>query len=294
MTWLLRRFLCASVERPFIVLWICVLMSSFGCASLTAPSLSMPSNDRDWRPEYATLSTAEFDADSVHVKNIRNCSYLSEDVYVVDHYDKTFDLNRLTGVDFIVVPFKLVPSLAHTMLSFEFDGDSKEGSSGKEYLAVSVEARMEKGEAYSPFKGSARQFEIMYVVADERDVIRLRTEHRDVDVYVHRVRARQEQVRKLFVHVLTRANQLAEHPEFYDTITNNCTNNIVRHINTLRPGRIPWDPRAVLPGLSDQLAYDLGLLDTSRPFSDLKREAHVNAAAHQAANRPDFSTAIRR
>lgn len=289
-----------------ILLSLC-LISSWGCASLSAPSLGMPSNDRDWRPELATLATAEFDGDLVHVKNIRNCSYLTEDVYVVDHYDKTFDLNRLTGVDFIIVPFNLVPSLAHTMLSFEFDAPSSTDADpssprspqtspalDKEYVAVSAEARLERGESYSPLKGSARQFEMMYVIADERDVLRLRTEHRKVDVYVHRVRADPQRVRNLFVHVLERANQLADRPEFYDTITNNCTNNIVRHINTLRPGRIPWDPRMVLPGMSDQLAYELGLLDTTRSFSELKREAHINAAARRAAHLPDFSMAIRR
>ena len=257
----------------------------------------------------ATLATADFDGDLVHIKNIRNCSYFKEDVYVVDHYDRTYDLNRVTGVDFIVVPFKMAPSLAHTMLSFEFETDDEANPNPssnlssnpsnphgvrKEHLAVSVEARLEKGESYTPIKGAARQFELMYVVADERDVLRLRTEHRKVDVYVHRVRTTPERAKALLVDVLQRVNQLAEEPEFYDTFNNNCTNNIVRHINKLHPGRIPWDPRAVLPGLSDQLAYDLGLLDTSRPFSELKRDAHINAAAHRAANLPGFSAAIRR
>ena len=292
----LRRF-----PRPFggrgYFLAVFVVILGGGCRALPTSQIPLPSNDRDWRPELATLATAEFDGDKVAVSNIRNCSYFSEDVYVVDHYDKTFDMNRLRGVDFIVVPFKMAPSLAHTMLSFEFESDQVDAASGEpktEHLAVSVEARLENGETYSPLKGTAKQFELQYVVADERDVLQLRTEHRDVDVFVYRVKAPPAKVRELFMDVMGRTNQLARKPEFYDTISNNCTNNIVRHINKLNPGRVPWDPRLALPGMSDQFAYDLGLLDTSKPFAELKREAHINAVAKRAKNATDFSSAIRR
>ncbi|MCA9177000.1 MAG: DUF4105 domain-containing protein [Planctomycetales bacterium] len=291
----------------FLAVWVvaCVCGLS-GCRAIQSPQLELPSNQRDWRPELATLATAEFhDDETITVRNIRNCSYFTEDIYVVNHYDKTFDLNRIRAVDFIVVPFKLTPSLAHTMLSFEFAGDDSPATptsssplgpiAGKtEHLAVSVEARLENNESYSPIKGKSKQFELMYVVADERDVLRLRTEHRDVDVYVYRIRTSPERVRNLFVDVMQRANHIAENPEFYDTISNNCTNNIVRHINKLHPGRVPWDPRTLLPGLSDRLAYDLGLLDTSKPFDELKQAAHINEAAKRAANLPEFSDVIRR
>jgi hypothetical protein len=146
---------------------------------------------------------------------------LSENDYIVRHYDKTFDLNRLDSVDFLVVPFKEAPNLAHTMLSFGFGGN--------DYLVVSVEARMEEGQSYSPVKGLMRQYELMYVVADERDVIPLRTKHRDVDVYLYRTRATPEQARMLLVDMMARVNKLAFEPEFYDTFTNNCTTNIVPH-----------------------------------------------------------------
>jgi hypothetical protein len=261
------------------------MLAAAGCASVTGG----PSNHRDWRPEFAVLAEAEVDGEQVTVKNIRNCSYLSEDVYVVDHYDKTFDLDQLQSVDYIVVPFKEAPALAHTLLSFGFQGPD-----GDQYVAVSVEARLENNESYSPLTGAAQKFELMYVVADERDVLRLRTEFRDVDVYVYRVRATPQQVRSLFLDVMQRVNRLARKPEFYDTLSNNCTNNIVRHINKLRPGRVPWDPRITFPGLSDQLAYDLGLLDITVPFAELKQRAHINAAAKQAAALPDFSNRIRR
>jgi len=249
-------------------------------------SLKTPSNDRDWLPGLDVLATADFHGSTVNVKNIRNCHYLTETDYVLDYYDKQFDLMKLTTVDFIVVPFKDTPSLAHTMLSFGFDN--------KDYLVISVEARLENGEKYSPLKGATQEHELMYVVGDERDLIQLRTEHRDVDVYVYRAQVEPREVRAMFVDMLKRANKLAEKPEFYDTLTNNCTTNIVDHINKLRPNFIAYSYQVILPGHSDRLAYDLGLLDRRVPFETLKRRAHVNARAHVFASRDDFSQQIRK
>lgn len=267
---------------------VAVVLFAPGCRVLhwrNEVSLKQPSNHRDWIPGLDVLATAEFDGSEVTIHNIRNCHYLTEEDYVLDYYDKTFDLTKITSVDFIVVPFTEAPSLAHTMLSFGFQD--------RDYVVISVEARLEKGETYTPVKGSMQEMELMYVIGDERDLIELRTEHRDVDVYVYRAQVRPEEVRAMFVDMLKRANKLAKHPEFYDTITNNCTTNIVDHINKLKPNLITYSYQILLPGHSDRLAYDLGFLDRRVPFEELKRRAHVNARAHIFASRADFSQQIR-
>lgn len=248
--------------------------------------LLTPSNDRDWSPDLAILPFADVGEDKVTVRNIRHCAYESDSDYAVNYYDKQFDLRKTRGVDFIIVPFKDTPSLAHTMLSFGFEDG--------EHVVVSAEARLEKGEKYSPILGELRQYELMYVVADERDAILRRTKHRDADVYVYRTIATPEQTRVLFLDVMQRVNELAEVPEFYDTLSNNCTTNIVRHLNRIRPGRVPYDVRALLPGFSDGLAYEIGLLDTSLPFQEARRRARVTEIANQSADSPHFSALIRR
>jgi hypothetical protein len=246
----------------------------------------LPSNHRNWSPDLAVLPYAVFEGDQVTIHNIRDCSYHSDDDYVVRHYDKTFDLDELESVDFMVVPFKGFPSLAHTMLSFGFaDGDQ---------LGVSVEARLEEGEDYSPLMGSLRQFELMYVVADERDLIVRRTKHRDVDVFLYETVATPQQSRELLEDVLRRVNKLYSEPEFYDTVANNCTTNIARHINRLRPGRVPYELRIALPGFSDHLAYELGLLKRFGSFQATRERARVTSRANQFAERRDFSSRIRR
>ena len=259
-----------------------------GCSSLPKNSVDeivAPSNDRNWRKSMAVLPHARIHGDKAKIYNIRNFTYLSEEDYVVHYYDEQFDLEAIESVDFVVVPFKQTPSLAHTMMSFGFqDG---------RYLAVSVEVRLEEGESYSPIAGAMRQFEIIYVVADERDVIKLRTEQRDSDVYVYRTRATPQQSRELFVDVMRRVNSLKKNPEFYDTFMNNCTTNIVTHINHVLPGSVPWNIGVLLPGYSDQLAYDLGLLVDYGGFEATKRRAHINPLAHRYAQNPRFSQLIR-
>ena len=275
-------------HRWFLALALTICAAG-GCKSVE--KMAAPSNYRSWSPDQAVLPHAEFHGDKVTVRNIRYCKYLEADTYVVDYYDKTFDLKRLQSIDFFMIPFKMAPTLAHTMLSFEFAG---EPGSPREHLAVSVEIRKEVGEVYMPWLGSARQYEIMYVVADERDVIQLRANHRDEDVYRYRTTATPEQAQLLFVDVMQRTNELATHPEFYDTITNNCTTNIVRHVNRIQPNRLTYDCRVLLPGYSDQLAYQQGLIERHGTFEETRAQAYVNPKAQLIAGREDYSELIRR
>lgn len=265
---------------------LCVVMS--GCASLPRNNVDdvlKPSNDRSWKTSMSVLPYARFRGDRIKVYNVRNCNYIDEDTYVLNHDNRTYDLNDLETLDFVMCPFKDMPSLAHTMLSFGFrDG---------QYLAVSVEVRLEEGETFSTIGGLMRQFEIMYVVADERDVIQLRTEVRDTEVFVYRSRATAETVRRFFVDVMKRVNTLKKRPEFYDTLMNNCTTNIVAHINRVQPGTIPWDPSAFLTGYSDRTAYSLGLLVDYGSFEETRRRARINSLAHRFADDPRFSQRIR-
>jgi hypothetical protein len=259
-----------------------------GCRPLHLNGISdqlAPSNDRDWKPEVATIPFAEIEGRLYTLRNIRNCNYVSAEDYVVDFYDRQISLDQIQSVDFIVVPFKETPKLAHTMMSFGLDDGS--------YIALSVEVRKERGEKYSALMGVGRQYELIYVLSDERDVIRLRSKHRDSDVYVYPTVATQEQAQAMFANVIGRINQLSVSPEFYNSITNNCTTNLAGHVNELSPEKIKFGWQVVLPGLSARYAYDLGLLDNRIPFEDLTAIAMVNDLADEYYEDPNFSQRIR-
>jgi hypothetical protein len=251
---------------------------------VAARLLIRPSNERKWAVDQAVLPVAEIAPPFVTVRNIRNFTYETVDRYTPAYYDKTFDLRKLDSAWFFVEPFGK-GGAAHTFVSFGFED--------RDFLAISIEIRKEKRESFSALKGLLRQYEIMYVVGDERDLVKLRTNFRRDPVHLYRIHSTPDRIRKTFLAMLRRANHLREHPEFYNTATNTCTTNLVRHVNEITPERVPFSPAVLLPAHSDRLAYDLGLIDRSLPFAETRRRALINPAAEQYADDPEFSRRIR-
>ena len=268
---------------------VAVGFSFLGCNAIKVNKLRdriVPSNDRDWSADLARESFATLNQETgkISLTNIRNNKYITEKDFISEYYDREFELSEVQSVDFVVVPFKN-EALAHTMMSFGF----RDGT----YLGVSIEIRTEKDEDYSPLLGTTRQYELIYLFADERDIIRLRTRHRDADVYIYPTVATPEQAQQLLVDVVERANSLAMKPEFYNTLTNNCTTNLAGHVNTVAQNKIKYGWKVLLPGFSAKYAYDLGLLPNDVPFEDLKALAYVNELVEAHFDDPNFSQVIR-
>ena len=245
-----------------------------------------PSHDRQWAVEQAVLPQAEFDGCDATVRNIRRCDFRSAEDFSISYYDKTFSLDDVRSVDVIIVPFSQWPDIAHVMMSFGFEGE--------EYLGVSVEGRREVKESYNPLSGAARQYELIYVVADERDLIPLRTNVWLDEVYLYRLNLSPEEARSMFVDVMRRVNRLEETPEFYHTITNNCSLNLFEHLKKVRPEQVRLnDMRILLAGQADRMLFEAGLLATEETFEQTRMAARVNYAAYRWRDDPQFSALIR-
>lgn len=244
-----------------------------------------PSNQRNWQPDVATLPYAEWDSDRVVLRNIRDCTYRSETDYDVRLIDRTYDLNTLQTVDLFVVYWGS-PWIAHTMLSFGF--------ANGEYLCCSIEVRKEKGEGYSAIRGFFRQFELTYILATERDVVRLRTDYREgEEVYLYRIDMTPEAARRLFREYLSRANELKADPEWYNALTSNCTTNIRLNSDTARGRVSPFDWRILLNGKCDEFLFEKGAFPSQLPFPELRKASLINPRANAAPESADFSHAIR-
>lgn len=244
-----------------------------------------PSNDRDWTLDQTVLPYAEINGNQVSVHNIRNFSYTSTSDYTPAYYDATFDLDKIKNIYFVVEPFSGYVGAAHTFLSFEFEGDK--------FVSISVEIRKEKGESFSAIKGLLRRYELTYVIADERDVVKLRSNYRHDKVFVYPVKTTPEKMRAVFLSMIERANKLKAEPEFYNTMVSNCTTNIAKHVNQISPKRVPWDITFLLPEEADRYVYKLGLIDNALPFEETRATHFINDLATQYANSPDFSLKIR-
>jgi hypothetical protein len=242
-----------------------------------------PSNTRDWQPDVAVLPYADIGTQQVTIHNIRNCDYRSETDYTVRHYDKTFDLTKLESVDLYVVHWGS-PLIAHTMMSFGFSDGAQ--------VCFSIEARKEKGEAYSAIKGFFRQFELIYVVGDERDLVRLRTNYRGEEVHLYRLKSNRPSIELVFLSYLREINRLKDRAQWYNAATSNCTTNIRGHTKPYSNAR-DFDWRILINGSIDELVYERKVLDQSLPFPELRTRCHINDRARAADKDPEFSARIR-
>jgi len=242
-----------------------------------------PSHDRPWRPEVAVMPRAFIDGDRVRITGVRNFEYRTRNDFNVRYEEREISLSHLTGIDFYV-SYWSEGLVGHTFLSFIFDNALP--------LSISIETRPEVGEGFNPIASLFKQFELIYVVGDERDIVGVRTNQRRETVYLYHLNASPEAARRLLLVYLARINELADRPEFYHLLSNSCTINIIRYANAAgRVGRL--DIRHIFNGLIDNYLYYSGRIDTSLPFDELRRRSLINEAAQAADDAPDFSERVR-
>lgn len=243
------------------------------------------SNDRPWQRDVAVLPFADIRGDRVTIHNIRNLNYRTETDYDVRYYDKSFDLGRLDSVDLIAV-YWMGDAIAHVMVTFGFQD--------MDFVTFSIETRKEVGEGYSTVNGFFKQYELIFIAGDERDLIRVRTDYRipPEDVYLYRTRMPPETARKLFMEYVGQINSLKQTPQWYNTLTSNCTVDIVRMIRDYG-GRATYNWKVLLSGYTPLYAYELGGLDTRIPFEELRRLSYVNPKARALGDDPEFSRKLR-
>ncbi len=252
-------------------------------AVLTWWWLIPPSDDRDWREEVAVKPRVEIDGDRIMIRNVRNFDFRSRDDFTARYEDREVLLSHLTGIDFFL-SFWMEGPVGHTWVSFLFDNAPP--------LSISIETRPEKGEGFDPLASMFKQFELIYVIGDEHDVVGLRTNHRSEETFLFHVVASPEAARRLFLVYLERVNELADQPEWYNLVSNNCTLNIVRYMN--RAGREGnFRPSHLLNGLFDGYLFNAGFLDTSMPLEELRERSRITEVAMAAANASDFFQRIR-
>lgn len=240
-----------------------------------------PRQYRDWKTEVAVMPRATIDGDIVTFYQVRNFEYRSENDFTPRYDTRRVDLKNLRGVD-MFLNYWGSPYMAHPIMSYDFGKDGR--------VCFSIETRPEKGEAYSALGGLYRQFELAYIVADERDVVGVRCNHRKgEDIYLYRLNV--TSVRESFLEYVSSVNELHENPRWYNAITNNCTTAIRQQ--RAATSRAPWDYRMLVNGLGDQMLYERGTIDTTLPFSELRALSRINERAKAAGDAPDFSEKIR-
>jgi hypothetical protein len=243
----------------------------------------VPSHERRWSDEYARLPTAEVEGDRLTITNLRNFDYPRGGSAAPHWETRTYSLADLEGMD-LAVNYWGSPWIAHPIVIFRFKNAPP--------LAFSIETRREEGETYSALAGFYRQYELIVLAADERDLLRVRTGFRDgEDVYLYATTAPPERARRRLLEYITTINSLAARPRWYNAVTSNCTT----AIRGMRQGDpMPFDWRMLINGQGDAMLHERNLLqDDGLSFDELKPRALINAAARAAHDSPDYSRAIR-
>ncbi|MDX2169494.1 MAG: DUF4105 domain-containing protein [Deltaproteobacteria bacterium] len=268
--------------RPW---WRAALGIALLVGGVVAWQESIPaSNDRQWLPDVAALPTATVVGDQVTVRNVRDFVYHSSDSDFTAHWEtRTYDLARLRGVD-LFFSFWGPTDVAHTIMSWDF-GDGQ-------HLAISIETRKEVGESYSAVRGFFRQYELYYVVAEERDVIGVRAQQRGERLWLYRLQMPPAVARALLLDYLEEINRLAVKPRWYNAFAHNCTTSIRLHAMRVMPVQ-PWSWQMLLNGHLEELLYRRGAFDNGLPFAELRARSEVTDAARAAGDADDFSARIR-
>lgn len=243
-----------------------------------------PRNDRPWLPETELTAWAEIVGDRITLHNVRNFAWRTPTDFTPHWESRTYHLSQLRHLD-LVMTYWGSPHVCHTMLTFDF------GAAGR--ICVSIEARREEGEEYSALAGMFRRYELIYVFADERDVVRLRTRIRpDNDVYLFRLTATPAVAQTMFLDYLHTANALRRRPAWYHSLLTNCSTTIRQHVRRAEVPD-PWDWRMLANGHVDGRLYDFGYVSRDLPQAELKRRSLITPAARAADASPDFSDRIR-
>ncbi|HXV23962.1 MAG TPA: DUF4105 domain-containing protein [Alphaproteobacteria bacterium] len=246
-------------------------------------ALIEPSHAGNWPPEVARMAEASIEGDRVTIRNIRNFDWNGTDRFLERWEERSYSLSALSRLD-LIASYWGGPHIAHLMVSFGFD-------TGEQIIA-SIEIRRRRDQEYSTLQGAFRNYELIYILGDERDLLRLRTTFRKERVHLFRLRTPPENARRLFLEYLRTINALAQRPRFYNTLWTNCTSQI--RVAGLAAGAVlPWDWRLLLTGHTPEYLYARGSPDTRLPFEELQNRAQINEAADRAGKSPLFSILIR-
>lgn len=264
-----------------------LVLSAIGIIGLLAAYSQVPSNNKDWEVGFEIFPETKISKDqtNVEIKNIRDWNYSQTDIISKDYIDRTYNIDNLERVWFLVEPFSKWDGIAHTYFVFDF--------TDQEAISFSIEARREKGEEYFAALGAVNQYELIYMWGTERDFTGRRIYKDDADVYMYPLNIQKVSGQKLFLELARSTEELRNNPKFYNTLTSNCTNNLAKSANNVKAGTIPFNIAQILPGYSDEFLYGLDYIPTNESLDKVREKYYITDIVNEVYTDPNFSSLLR-
>jgi hypothetical protein len=267
-----------------VLLILIALVATF----LTIIFMAKPSNDRDWQPEFAKLSKVDISGDEkqITISNIRNWKYSKTGIDSEEFIpERTYNIDNLEKVWFVVTYWGPSNAAAHTYFVFDF--------TDQDPVALSVEARREKGEVYNGFNGAFNKFELIYLWGTERDFTGRRTYKDEERVFMYPLKMDDQYKKALFLHVAKSTEDIRNNPQFYNTLVSNCTNTLAKFANQIHPGTIPFHYALFLTGYSSNLLYKLGYIPNDLSYEETAKKAYITDFTNENYENENLSKILR-
>ncbi|MDQ5951083.1 MAG: hypothetical protein QG639_360 [Patescibacteria group bacterium] len=244
-----------------------------------------PSNSRNWVTEFAILPQVTIENETITIKKIRDWKYSESEILSQDYISRTYNVNDLERVWFLIEPFGKWEGVAHTYFVFDFKDQPP--------VSFSIEARREEGEEYQAFFGLFKKYELIYLWGTETDFTLRRVVHQKNDVHMYPMTISPEFQKSLFLELAKATQQLETKPRFYNTLTSNCTNNLAYHANNIKNDAAPFHYARFLTGYSGEYVYDLGYIPNDKPYDEVKQQFYINQIVQEVSQNASFSAALR-
>ncbi len=190
--------------------------------------------------------------------------------------NEVLDLNQVKSVDLVHIEPSDEDERHQLALSFGFKDDS--------FLAVKLIASGSSDADYSLAKALIGGHKLSFIIGSEAAVIGRHSHKKGDKVYLYKVYENELFARDLLHALTTEVASLPNSLSNFSPFGRNGRNGLLHRVLETKQTDKPISVKSLMPSYGSQMAYDLHLIDTTKPFSEIQRRSLVDPSAISLAS----------